>query len=119
MSRPLTSPIHERRGAEMSQDAERFLEALHDYLVPLIGPVATGLIGFVIGHKKTGAEANKIDAEADKLGLDAITSSFQTLIDGYEKRIEDLTNEVSILREEVKSLRKALDKRAAPSSHQS
>lgn len=95
----------------MSDDAQKFIDAIHDYLVPVIGPAATGIIGYVVGRKRDTAEANKIDAEADKMAIDTITSSFQTLIDGYERRIEDLTTEVNALRDEVKELRKALDKR--------
>jgi len=103
----------------ISEDAQRFLEALHDYLVPLIGPAATGFVGFVVGRKKNSAEANKIDAEADVLAIDSVTASFKTLIDGYERRIEDLTAEVVSLRDEVKDLRKALDVRPRPfPSHQ-
>jgi t-SNARE complex subunit (syntaxin) len=98
----------------ISEDAQRFLEALHDYLVPLIGPAATGFVGFVVGRKKNSAEANKIDAEADVLAIDSITCSFQALINGYERRIDDLTTEVTELREEIKELRKALDVRPRP-----
>lgn len=98
----------------MSEEAQRFLDAVHEYLVPVIGPAATGIVGYVVGRKKDAAEANKMDAEADKMAIDSITSSFHTLIDGYERRIEDLTTEVNALREEVKSLRKALDRRPAP-----
>lgn len=104
----------------MTQDAEKLLEAIHDYLVPVIGPAATGLVGYLAGRGRNAAEINKMDAEADKTALDSITSSFQTLIDGYEKRIEDLTAEVGALREEIKELRKALDKRPlSPSTPQS
>lgn len=95
----------------VSEDAQRFLEALHDYLVPVIGPAATGLIGFAVGRHKDRAEASKIEAEGDALALDSVTASFKALIDGYERRIEDLTAEVTSLREEVKALRQALDKR--------
>lgn len=97
----------------MTDDAQRFLDAIHDYLVPLLGPAATGVVGYVVGRKKDAAEANRMEAEADKMAIDSITSSFHTLIDGYERRIEDLTTEVNALREEVKSLRKALDRRPA------
>jgi predicted RNase H-like nuclease (RuvC/YqgF family) len=98
----------------MSDEAQRFLEALHDYLVPVIGPAATGVVGFMVGKRKDRAEANKIDAEADVLAIDSVTASFKTLIDGYERRIEDLTAEVTELREEIKELRKALDVRPRP-----
>jgi hypothetical protein len=97
----------------ISEDAQRFLETLHDYLVPVIGPAATGLIGFAVGRHKDRAEANKIDAEADAMAIDSVTASFKALIDGYERRIEDLTEEVVSLRKEVKALRQALDKRPA------
>lgn len=95
----------------MTEDAERFLNAIHDYLVPVIGPAATGVVGYVLGKRRDNAEAAKIETEADAVALNSITSSFQTLIDGYERRIEDLTHEVSALREEVKDLRRALDLR--------
>ena len=95
----------------MSDDAQRFLDAIHDYLVPLLGPAATGVVGFVVGRRREAAEVVKMEAEADATAIESITSSFQTLIDGYEKRIEDLTKEVTGLREEVKALRKALDAR--------
>lgn len=95
----------------ISEEAQRFLEALHDYLVPVIGPAATGIIGFAVGRRKDRAEANKLDAEADVMALDSVTASFKALIDGYERRIEDLTNEVMDLREEVRALRQALDQR--------
>jgi len=95
----------------ISEDAQRFLEALHDYLVPIIGPAATGIIGFAVGRRKDRAEANKIEAEADVIALDSVTASFKALIDGYERRIEDLTAEVTSLRDEVKALRQALDQR--------
>lgn len=95
----------------ISEEAQRFLEALHDYLVPIIGPAATGIIGFAVGRRKDRAEANKLDAEADVIALDSVTASFKALIDGYERRIEDLTAEVMDLRDEVKALRQALDQR--------
>ena len=93
----------------MSEDAQRFIDALHDYLIPVIGPAATGIVGFILGKRKDNAEAAKIEADADATALDSITHSFQTMIAGYERRIEDLTAEVNALRDEVKELRKALN----------
>ena len=93
----------------ISEDAQRFLEALHDYLVPVIGPAATGVVGFLVGRRKDNALANKIDAEADVMAIDSVTASFKTLIDGYERRIEDLTKEVTALRIEVRELRQELN----------
>jgi cell division protein FtsB len=98
----------------MSDDAQRFLDSVHQYLLPALGTAATGVVGYLAGRRKDNAEANKMDAEADKMAIDSITSSFQALIDGYERRIEDLTKEVTTLREEVKDLRKALDVRPRP-----
>lgn len=101
-------------GEIMSEDAQRFLDALHGYLEPAIGAAATGIVGYVFGRRKDRAEANKIDAEADVIALDSVTASFKALIDGYERRIEDLTAEVTELRVEVKALRQALDQRPRP-----
>jgi ubiquinone biosynthesis protein UbiJ len=98
-------------GQMMSDDAQRFLDALHDYIVPVIGPAASGIVGFALGRGKDKAMAAKIEADADATALDSITNSFQTMIEGYERRIEDLTAEVTALRNEVKALRQALDQR--------
>lgn len=98
----------------MTDDAQRFLDALHEYLLPALGTAATGVVGYLAGRRKDVAEANKIEAEADVMAIDSVTASFKALIDGYERRIEDLTAEVTSLRDEVKKLRQALDERPRP-----
>lgn len=95
----------------VSEEAQRFLDTLHQYLLPALGTAATGVVGYIAGRRRDMAEAHKIDAEADTMAIDSVTASFRTLIDGYERRIEDLTAEVTSLRVEVKALRQALDKR--------
>ena len=95
----------------ISEEARKFLAELHDYLVPVVGPVASGLVGFMFGRRRDRAEAAQIEANADATALDSITKSFHTMIDGYEQRIADLTAEVTALRDEVRELRQALDKR--------
>lgn len=95
----------------MSEEGQKFLEALHEYLAPFLGAAATAAVGYVAGRRKTNAESAKLESEAGAIPLDAVTRSFQALIDGYEKRIEDLTDEVNALRDEVRALRQSLDKR--------
>lgn len=94
---------------EMTEDAQKFLEALKEYGAALSAPV--GLIGFILGRKKAAAETRKLDADAAASKLDSMTRHFQALIDGYEARVKDLTDEIDALRVEIKELRQALDKR--------
>lgn len=107
-------------GIEMTEDAQKFLDALREYGALLSAP-AGGMIGFLVAHRRANAEANKMEADAEKAAADAdaaqtdaLTRQFSALIDGYEKRVADLTAEVEALRDEVRSLRKALDQRPRP-----
>lgn len=101
-----------RVGEEMiSEEGQRLLDAIREYLAPYLIPVAGGAIGYMAGQKKMAAEANKLEVEADAAQLDSITRHFQALIVGYEARVKDLTAEIEDLRAEVMSLRQALDKR--------
>ena len=98
----------------LSEDAQRLVDAMRDYVAPFVGPVAGGAIGYFAGRGKIKAEANKLDADAQAAQLDSITRHFQALITGYESRVKDLTGEIEDLREEVQKLRKALDQRPRP-----
>jgi len=100
-----------RLGVKVTEDEQRFLDAVREYIAPILGSLTVGAMGYFAGRKKINAEAEKIETEAEVARLDSLTKNFQALIDGYERRIEDLTNEVEALRIEVKSLRQALDKR--------
>lgn len=101
-----------RTGGQMlSDEGQRLIDAIKDYIAPYAVPVAGGAIGYLAGRGKIRAEANKLDADAQASQLDAITRHFQALIVGYESRVKDLTEEIENLREEVLSLRKALDDR--------
>lgn len=101
-----------RVGEEMiSEEGQRLLDAIREYLAPYLIPVAGGAIGYMAGQKKMAAEANKLEVEADAAQLDSITRHFQALIVGYEARVKDLTAEIEDLRAEVMALRQALDKR--------
>lgn len=101
-----------RAGDQMiSDEGQRLVDAIKDYIAPFVAPVATGAIGYFAGAKKTDAEANKLDADAQAAQLDAITRHFQALIAGYEARVKDLTDEIDSLRDEVLKLRQALDQR--------
>ena len=102
----------ERAGEPMiSDEGQRLVDAIRDYIAPFVAPVATGAIGYWSGRKKFDAEANKLDADAQAAQLDAITRHFQALIAGYEARVKDLTDEIDNLRDEVLKLRQALDQR--------
>ena len=93
----------------MSEEAQRFLEALKEYGAVLSAPV--GVLGFLFGRRKAAAEAIALEIGAETAKLDGITRHFQALIDGYESRLKDLTEEIEALRDEIKELRQALDKR--------
>lgn len=95
----------------LSDEGQKLIEAIHDYLAPIVGPAAGGAIGYFAAKRKLNAEANKLEVEADAAQLDAITRHFQALIVGYEARVKDLTAEIDDLRAEVQALRQALDKR--------
>ena len=104
-----------RAGDEMlSEDGQRLVDAMRDYIAPFVAPVASGAIGYFAGRKRINAEANKLDADAQALQLDSITRHFQALIAGYEARVKDLTDEIENLRDEVLNLRQALDQRPRP-----
>ena len=98
----------------ISDEGQRLIDAIRDYISPFVIPVAGGAIGYVAGRKKINAEANKLDADAQAAQLDAITRHFQALIAGYEARVKDLTDEIDSLRDEVLKLRQALDQRPRP-----
>jgi len=98
----------------ISDEGQRLVDAIRDYISPFVIPVAGGAIGYVAGRKKINAEANKLDADAQAAQLDAITRHFQALIAGYEARVKDLTDEIDNLRDEVLKLRQALDERPRP-----
>lgn len=101
-----------RVGQEMiSEEGQRLIDAIREYVTPYLVPVAGGAIGYIAGQKKMAAEANKLEVEADAAQLDSITRHFQALITGYEARVKDLTDEIEDLRAEVMALRKALDQR--------
>jgi len=87
-------------------------ELIKDFFIPVGGPAAGGLLGYIAAKRKTDILDVHMEAKNDAIHLDAITRHFEALIDGYEKRIDDLTNEVHHLRDEVKKLRQALDARA-------
>ncbi len=95
----------------LSEEGQRLIEAIHEYLAPMVGPAAGGAIGYLAAKRKLNAEAAKIETDADVAHLDGITRHFQALIAGYEARVKDLTNEIEDLRGEVQALRQALDKR--------
>lgn len=98
----------------ISDEGQRLVDAIRDYISPFVIPVAGGAIGYVAGRKKIAAEANKLDADAQAAQLDSITRHFQALIAGYEARVKDLTDEIDSLRDEVLKLRQALDERPRP-----
>ncbi len=98
----------------ISDEGQRLVDAMKDYIAPFVAPVATGAIGYWTGRKKVDAEANKLDADAQAAQLDSITRHFQALIAGYEARVKDLTDEIDSLRDEVLKLRQALDQRPRP-----
>ena len=95
----------------MTEEAQRFIEALKEYGAILTGP-AGAAAGFIFARRRANAEATKMEADADVVQSDALTRQFQALVDGYERRVADLTAEVEVLRAEVKALRKVLDERA-------
>jgi predicted RNase H-like nuclease (RuvC/YqgF family) len=98
-----------RVGKKVTEEAQKFLEALKEYGAALSAPV--GLIGFWMGRKKAAAETTKLEADAAASKMDSMTRHFEALIDGYEARVKDLTDEIEALRDEIKELRQALDKR--------
>lgn len=91
----------------LSEDGQRLVEAIREYIAPIVAPAAGGAIGYLAARRK-------LNAEADAAQLDAITRHFQALIVGYEARVKDLTAEIDDLRNEVQALRQALDKRPRP-----
>ena len=100
-----------RLGVKVTEDEQRFLDAVREYIAPILGSLTVGAMGYFAGRKKINAEAEKIETDAEVARLDSLSRNFQSLIDGYERRIEDLTSEVEALRQEVRQLRQALDKR--------
>ena len=80
----------------MSEEAQKFLEALRDYILPLSGPLGVG-VGYVAGQRKTEAEARKLESEASAVALDSMTKNFKILIDGYETKVSSLIHEIEVL----------------------
>lgn len=112
------------------------LDKAREWWLPMAGAAPAGFAAWLLGRRKAGAEAGRIEAEAEKaeaeaeaIVAEAMTKRFAVLIDGYERRIsemteqfkvlaegyegriKDLTSEVHSLRDEVKALRMALDQR--------
>ena len=95
----------------MSEEADRLIQAMHEYISPILSSLAGGAVGYFATRKRNEALAGKYEDEGDAAKLNAITKQFEILIDGYETRVADLVREIDSLRAEVLALRKALDDR--------
>ena len=79
-------------GEKVTEDEQRFLDAVREYIAPILGSITVGTVGYFAGRKKINAEAEKLETDAEVARLDSITKNFQALIDGY--RSEEHTSEL-------------------------
>ncbi len=74
-------------------------------IIELIGAVsATGLLGYIVGHKKNNAETKVIEGDA----LAKIQQSYIQLVQDYNAKFLELDNEIQLLRKELHDCKKQM-----------
>jgi peptidoglycan hydrolase CwlO-like protein len=79
---------------------------MNDYIYQIIGAIATTIIGYVAGFRKS-----KIENENGRLeNLEKSLTIYQLLIDDLSKKVEDLSTHIVRLESTIDALRKENNK---------
>ena len=89
------------------------LDKAREWWLPMAAAAPAGIAAWLLGRRKAGAEADKMEAEAGKaeaeaakataeaeaIVAEAMTKRFAVLIDGYERRIAEMTTQFKAISE--------------------